>query len=207
MMLASGAPFRFRLHKERAIEAIDFLAQEWPGITQYYIGKTFFFADREHFLDWGSVISGDRYFAMEHGPVPSRIYDLLKPGSGEEDDWVSYFNSRLSISPEGNLLHVFSKGRNDLPHLSDSHKEYLQQWVRRVRPMSFGALADLAHQDESWRRAWALPGNANEMDVTYWIDPNNPERERIIASMQEAAIFSAQEVVGLPEQEAVAFAD
>ena len=190
MMIGSAAPIRFRLNKQRSVEAIDLLAQAWPGITQYYIGKTFFFADRDHFLDWGSMISGDRYFAMEHGPVPSRIYDLLKPGGGEEEDWLSYFNDRLTVSPEGNRLRLYSKGRNDLPHLSESHREYLQKWVQKIRPMSFGALADLAHEDEAWKDAWALSGNSNEMDLTLWISQDHPDRDQMINAMQEVALFA-----------------
>src|SRR5262245_62889630 len=73
---------RFQIDWNRCIEGIAFISSLRPGITQYYIGKIFYFADKAHFLDWGRPISGDRYVAMEHGPVPSNIYDLLMEDSG-----------------------------------------------------------------------------------------------------------------------------
>ena len=55
-------PFiRFRVDIEKCIQGIQFLAANKPGITQYYVCKIFFFADKKHLLDWGTPISGDKY--------------------------------------------------------------------------------------------------------------------------------------------------
>lgn len=181
---------KFRLNKNRSVQAIDFLSQIWPGITQYYICKSFFFADREHLLDWGSVISGDRYSALEHGPVPSRIYNLLKPSSLEEQDWLVYLGSRVRISQDGNLRRVFSKGGNDLTGLSGSHREYLESWVKKLKQMSFGAVADLAHEDAAWKAAWAQYGQSVDMDLSFWVDEQDPNRERMLDAISEVALFA-----------------
>lgn len=46
-----AAPPRFKLNKLKVVEAIDYCAELWPGITQYFVCKAFYFADKEHFQD------------------------------------------------------------------------------------------------------------------------------------------------------------
>ncbi len=101
---------RFRVNWEKALQAIDFIATRRAGLTQYYIGKILFFADRDHLLDFGRPITGDKYVAMEHGPVPSAIRDLLKLDSDYPDDLLNALSERVTIEHDGNLQKVFSKG-------------------------------------------------------------------------------------------------
>ena len=149
---------RFRLKWEKAIQAVDFIARERPGITQYYIGKILFFADREHLLDYGRPITGDRYVAMEHGPVPSAVRDLLKPDSGYPDEILDVLASRIEITHEANKQRVSSKSDDDFPALSGSDKEYLHTSIERYASMSFGELKKISHDDPAYVAAWDKPG-------------------------------------------------
>lgn len=162
------AMIRFKLRLDKIIEGIQLLAEHQPGITQYYIGKVFFFADREHLLDWGRPISGDRYVAMEHGPVPSAIYDLIKDTSGEPDDIVDELNARVVIHVEGNKRKVFSKEGQSFKSLSQTDQQYLLESLRRFGHMSFGDIRKLSHEDLAWEKAWDKPGLSNEMDPSLW---------------------------------------
>ena len=95
---------RFNFDWQKTVDAIEFLAQQKPGMTQYYIGKLLFFADREHIMDYGRPITGDRYVAMEHGPVPSAVRNLL---NGEYPDEVAdRLEERVVIEVNGNKQHV-----------------------------------------------------------------------------------------------------
>ena len=69
---------RFRLNWQKAIEAVVWLAAREPGMTFFYASKILYFADKYHLERYARPITGDIYVAMEMGPVPSRIYDLLK---------------------------------------------------------------------------------------------------------------------------------
>lgn len=160
---------RFKFDPSKAIQAIHFLAVNNPGITQYYVGKVLFFADREHLLDWGRPISGDRYVAMNHGPVPSFTYDLLKAGSGEPDDLTDELCERVAIAAEGNKLHVFPKKGDGFDLLSETDREYLLSSLKTYGTMSFGRLRDLSHEDAAYCDAWAKDGLNNEMDVQFWL--------------------------------------
>ncbi|GGD78818.1 Panacea domain-containing protein [Rhizobium anhuiense] len=161
---------RFKFNLDKTVQAIDFVAQHKPGITQYYIGKILFFADREHVLDYGRPITGDKYVAMEHGPVPSATRDLLRVDSGYPDEMIDRFHERLRIKHQDNKQHVFSKGHDKFPALSGTDKEYLLSSLQRYGSMSFGTLREISHEDPAYADAWDRPGNANEMDVSLWLD-------------------------------------
>ncbi|RDD61451.1 Panacea domain-containing protein [Ferruginivarius sediminum] len=167
---------RFPVNPDKCIQGVDLLAQRQPGITQYYVCKVFFFADREHLLDWGRPISGDRFVAMEHGPVPSFVYDLLKNCDAEPDEVVQKLNERVLIERQHNMLKVYSKGKNSFDLLSGSDVEYLEWSLKKHIHLSFGRLRELSHQDRSYKAAWEKPGLNNEMDISLWFGDNDEER-------------------------------
>lgn len=160
---------RFTFNYDKCLEGIQLLASRKPGITQYYIGKVFFFADREHLLDWGRPISGDRYVAMPHGPVPSTIYDLLKDSSGEPDEIIDSLLAKVSVKIDGNRIQVFSRELTpNFRALSRTDEEYLLDALQTYGSMRFGELKDLSHKDPAYEAAWSEPGLNNEMDIALW---------------------------------------
>ncbi|MBY5777772.1 SocA family protein [Rhizobium leguminosarum] len=161
---------RFKFDWQKTIEAIEFIARQEPGITQYYIGKILFFADREHVLDYGRPITGDKYVAMEYGPVPSGVRDLLKFDSGFPDEILDELQAHIGIEHEGNKQRVYSKSGSDLPKLSGSDKTYLIASIRKYAKMSFPRLKDVSHEDVAYNEAWDRPGNANEMNIELWLE-------------------------------------
>jgi uncharacterized phage-associated protein len=186
-----GAMIRFEVNWAKAIEAIDFVAQLRPGITQYYIGKILFFADREHLLDYGRPITGDKYVAMEHGPVPSAVRDVLKADPLSPDELIDRLHSRVTIGRHGtNLLHVRSRGSQEFLALSGSDKEYLRDATQRYAHLSFERLKQISHEDVAYSDAWAKPGNNNELDIGHWFSQlDDPEIAR--AQIEEFARVGA----------------
>ncbi|PZO63204.1 MAG: hypothetical protein DI498_13760 [Paracoccus denitrificans] len=161
---------RFKIDYNKCIQGMQFLASKKPGITQYYVGKIFFFADREHLLDWGRPISGDRYVAMNHGPVPSEIYNLVKNDSGMPDELLDMIRDRILFENEGNKIHLFANDdKLNFSALSGSDMEYLDTSLKTYGEMSFGQLRELSHRDAAYEAAWAKPGLNNEMNPHYWL--------------------------------------
>lgn len=181
---------RFRVDWAKVVEAIDFVAALKPGVTQYYIGKILFFADREHLLDYGRPITGDRYVAMEHGPVPSAIRDILKADSDSPDDILAQLHGRVVIDHDENLQKVFSKGVGEFPSLSGSDREYLKIATSKYGAMSFGELKRISHEDPAYEDAWQRLGNANEMNIELWFaELGDPAV--VSASVREFAKYGA----------------
>jgi len=192
MMVNAPATFaRFNLSPEKCIQGIDLIASRIPGVTQYYVGKVFFFADKEHLLDWGRPISGDRFVAMEHGPVPSFIYNLLKLDSGQPDEILDNLMCRVSIAQRRNKLCVHSLDKNDFSALSKSDIEYLECSIKTYGHMSFGDLKALSHQDPAYEAAWSLSGLNNEMDVSLWFE----KPDEVVAQLSEKIHFSVARAI------------
>ena len=178
---------RFQINWEKAIEAVEFLARHRKGITQYYVGKICYFADKEHLLDYGRPVTGDRYVAMEHGPVPSSIRDILKKDYGVPDDVLEEFHKRVHIHTDGNKQHMSSTGKKEFKHLSGSDQEYLLAALNKYGSMSFGELREISH-DEAWAEAWEV-SEAYEMNPATWLNELEAnERNSAIAYLSDRRV-------------------
>ena len=67
--------FTFKPRKFASVVA--YFATRRPGITKKELCNIIYFADKEHLLRYGRTITGDRYYALEQGPVPTRGLDAL----------------------------------------------------------------------------------------------------------------------------------
>jgi hypothetical protein len=56
--------------RDKALEVILFIAEKLGAPTLLIISKILYLADKRHLQDYGRLICGDRYIAMEFGPVP-----------------------------------------------------------------------------------------------------------------------------------------
>lgn len=69
-------PFVF--DEDVAIEVILYIAHCVLDPTFHRISKIMYFADKTHLERYGRFICGDNYVSMQHGSVPSFMYDILK---------------------------------------------------------------------------------------------------------------------------------
>ena len=61
------------------LKAVTLYILKKCGATDYiHLFKILYFAEREHYADYGKRITKDTFIAMEHGPVPSFLYNALK---------------------------------------------------------------------------------------------------------------------------------
>ena len=77
--------------RQPALSALLFVVNELckRGVKADFIKvfKVLYFADQSHLVKYGRSITGDTYVAMNRGPVPSRLYDIIKAVRGD-----SFFN-------------------------------------------------------------------------------------------------------------------
>jgi uncharacterized phage-associated protein len=192
-MSAPTKVLKLDLNRRKTVEAVDFVARHWSGVTQYYLCKILYFADKNHCLDWGRTITGDRYVAMDHGPVPSRVYEMLKPASGEEDELLDLFSRRLTFALEGNKIHLYSKGEENFPSLSESDMGCLRDAIDFCRPLSFSKLRTVAHDELAWKRATENAASTSPpMDLADWFEGADMDREQGARELLESAKFGVR---------------
>ncbi len=70
---------QFDLDFEKAAAALLCMAKLGTAkFDQYKACKLLFLADKRHLVKYGRTITGDRYSALEWGPIPSSIRDDLR---------------------------------------------------------------------------------------------------------------------------------
>src|SRR6266849_8116944 len=138
-------PIRF--DPERALELVLYVANQLRYPTLHSVSKVVYFADREHLSRYGSLLSGDNYVAMRHGPVPSSIYNLLKAAAGRQEPLIPAEFYELV----GQSLKVEDRSRvqplrqANLELLSASQRECLDASIK-----SNGRLTAKSH-DAAWK--------------------------------------------------------
>ena len=144
------APIRF--DPEHALELVLYVASELRYPTLHSVSKVLYFADREHLSRYGSLLSGDNYVAMRHGPVPSAIYNLMKAAAGRLEPLIppqfyDLVGQSLSVE-EGSRVRPLRAAKLDL--LSASQRECLDASIKANGRLSFERLTKKSH-DAAWK--------------------------------------------------------
>jgi len=142
---------RFRFDPEKAIETLLYVANRVKAPTFHKVFKLLYFADRQHLQEYARFISGDRYIAMRHGPVPSGTYDLTKAARGDAI-WPQYSETlKRAFAVDGNFS-IRPLRDADLCLLSETDRECLDWAIGQYGSRSFKERSSISH-DKAWRSA------------------------------------------------------
>ena len=160
-------------------------------LTTYQIVKAVFIADRWHLNEYGRPVTFDVYKAMENGPVPSAVYDLLLevPNTIRKTGPALWKKSPRE-NPEGCLYEHYAPQRApDLVNiLSDTAVDALTEGFELVNRMDFGTLRDFTHEDPSYKDAWrdGVEAKSFVMDYALLLDRPDPGFVAELAEIAEA---------------------
>lgn len=140
-----------RFDHKKALEVMLYIAGRIQNPGFHNISKILYFADRQHLQNFGRFICGDRYIAMQHGPVPSDIYDILKALRHGNEGQPHYGEFRRALKVFGNYKLQPLRDAN-LELLSDSDRHCMDASIEKYGPMSFGQLTNVSH-DEAYESA------------------------------------------------------
>ena len=135
--------------RDKALEAILFIAKSLQEPTFHSISKMFYLSDKLHLQEYGRLICGDRYIAMEYGPVPSAIYGMMKVAAKKETidvDWDEIIQEALDVRQGREII---AKRECDIDMLAESEVECIKQTIAQYGSKSFGELTDITH-DSAW---------------------------------------------------------
>lgn len=85
----------FHIDKLRATQAAGVLLRCAPNrrMSRLRLLKLLYIAEREALKEKGRPITGDRISAMQHGPVLSDIYDMIKDTHADPAPWPDFIAS------------------------------------------------------------------------------------------------------------------
>ena len=134
--------------KVKTLHALLYVANRVQRKDFHKIFKIIYFADRQHLADWGRPITGDTYIAMEAGPVPSRLYDMLKIVRG--DSYMADTESLGKYFQVNSWMYVNPLVDADLDKLSSNEREALDASITQYSSSSYDEIKEKSH-DVAWR--------------------------------------------------------
>jgi len=131
----------------RAINSVLYISERLQRSDFHKIFKILYFSDREHLMEYGRAITGDRYIAMKYGPVPSNLYDIFKSVRGN-----SFFSDNGKFSQYFSVINddiIKPNRKADMRELSKSDVKHLDNSIHIYGKMSMDEICDKSH-DYAW---------------------------------------------------------
>jgi len=183
-----AATVSFRVNQEKAVEALVYLASKRPGIDVFHVCKVIFYADVTHFRKYGRPITGDTYCAMDEGPVPSLVYDIMKQNRFHAG-LIKHANARIRIGKtvQGWATLEGAKGEFESGRFSRTDLECLDKAIAKYADMPFKDLWDLVHQEPAYKAKYAGKKTSTEIPYELLISAQTRDRDKIIEQLQETS--------------------
>ncbi len=138
---------RFVFNSEKALAAILYISKQLiehtgrTGAGIHHIAKVLYFADQKHLARYARPIAGDHYIAMKYGPVPSKIYDMIKSMRGDGCCDIPNIENYLEV--RGHF--VIPKMEADLDELSETELACINESLQENQGLSFEELKNKSH--------------------------------------------------------------
>ncbi len=136
----------FRFNLKKTIQALGVLFREEHVARMAYIRllKLLYIADRESVKETGLPITGDHAVAMDHGPVLSRVYDLVKGEAVGTDIWNHFYRR--------NHYNLEMTQEPDIGELSRYEIEKLQEVAKRHEDDNDWQIVVQTHKFPEWKQ-------------------------------------------------------
>lgn len=143
----SDAQIRFRFDAKKAAQAAGRLLRLASGKRNYMeLVKLLYLADREALLQLDSPITGDAAVSLPHGPVLSRVLDLIRWGPIDETD-APWFDA---ISPPQGYDVQLVPAVTAEDELSGAEIQILDRVFQKYGQMNWQELSRLTHRLPEW---------------------------------------------------------
>lgn len=149
--------------KDVALNAILYVVKQLGGkCDMHAVCKILYFADQEHLSQYSRSITGDDYIAMQYGPVPSHVYDMMKAVRGD-----SYFSDTKIAADLKSKFRFYNKmmieavEMPDMDYLSGTDVKCLDAAIEKCKGLTFGQRTDLSHG-----YAWHNTARDRQMEVS-----------------------------------------
>jgi uncharacterized phage-associated protein len=180
---------QFGFDFERTLAALVYVASK-PEATGYKLCKLVFLSDKLHIVRFGRPITGDQLRAMDYGPVPSNVYDLLKgvlaKGEDHEQEHVRTLAGHLSVdrryaNPRFQVARQVDYGY----FLSPVELNALDEVVAAHGRKSFDELYTLTHEMPAYKKAWEDPARSSRNPLMSFEDLFTNDSEAIAGAQEE----------------------
>lgn len=167
----------FRFNFEKAMQALALMMRQQGKDQHNYLKllKLLYISEKESLLETGRPITGDKLYAMKHGPVLSHICDLMR-GEDIRPGWAEHFRTT------GYTIDAIQDPGTDL--LSKYEVEKIEDIARRYAEKTRWEVRDLTHEFPEWDRN--NPGESScEIPLEHVLETGG--RPEMMARIERAA--------------------
>jgi len=123
--------------------------------------KLFYFADFSHVKNFGIPITYDTYINLEHGPVPSKILNLLNsviddPENAILSDTIQINNKEIGTGNMQIISCLSDFSESDKKYFSKNELMILENVCRKYYQSTAGQLEDISHREAPWLKTRKL---------------------------------------------------
>lgn len=121
--------------------------------------KLFYFLDFWHVKKFGAPITGDTYYHLERGPIPSAIKSLVDSVESEPE-WSILSDTIEIIQSDGELIHkvhcLKEFTADDREYLSDIEMETMERVCKKFNEYSTKQIVEASHEEAPWLKTKEL---------------------------------------------------
>lgn len=188
-----GVQLSFPFSLDKAVNALAYFADRGvKDLTKLKAVKLLYLADQYHFLTYGRPLSGDRYIAMDLGPVPESTYQLttrLVEPDEVADEARETASRSLQVDKGFLYRHAYpvlrARRPPDMSVFSESEVEALDRTVREFGARSARQLVDLTHGHKAYKVADAgrAAGSSVPLPYEYFLQDATPDQAGMIREL------------------------
>ena len=175
---------QFVFNERKAGQAAAWLLRRHDGAMSYFsLIKLLYLADRRALIETGYPITGDHPVSMPHGPVLSRVYDLIKGADGVA--WREFVTP-----PDG--WDVRAAGCEEIGKLSEYETDILDEVDAKFGGLRWWELRNLTHALPEWQDP---RGSSVEIDPAVVLRAEGVSEEDIKEFAAQAEAIRAFEAI------------
>jgi len=136
----------------KAIDVLCYLLYRVHKADKIKLVKLVYLADKYHLIHYGRLVTGDEYYAMENGPVASKVLDILDFDEGVLKDSYEYAAQRIKKVSDYEYEPGELCTNEPSKYLSKTDTEALDFIIETFGDKSQWDLRDYTHEYQEWRQ-------------------------------------------------------
>lgn len=147
-----------KYEQTKLIQIALYVLQKTGGIDYYHLFKILYFAELKHLEKWGARITQDSFYALDYGPVPTCLYDVVKGCHVSNTDLLKLFSDNIRFAGKDAPNVLLPKTEANMGYISKSEIEALDASIEENANLTFSQLKNKSH-DSAWREAYNHAGS------------------------------------------------
>lgn len=152
---------------DKFAELVLFFFSHLDNLFKVKLLKLLFYCDFQHYRLTAHAITGQRYRAIQHGPVPQeygqRLQEMVQQGL-----LTASFHESLVHSADNSPVLVYKATRKaNLEVFSESERQVIEQVYQKLGKKSRAELESLSHTERAWKENNAQHGRISYQEYAY----------------------------------------